>query len=227
MTEKPRAPAFVADFSKTGQTPHEDGRLDAPAFHRNHAAIWSIIGPWLQQQGGDVLEAGSGTGQHVVAFASQSPNITWWPSDYVEAHVRSIDGWRTQSGLPNIRPARHIDLAAPDWGLKADDSKVLRNLTAIFCANVVHISPWAVAEGLLGQSAGRLKPDGRLYMYGPFMRDGRHTAPSNAAFDASLRAENPAWGVRDIADIDAVAGRSGLRLTGIEAMPANNLILVF
>lgn len=204
-----------------------DGRLDAPAFHRNHEPIWSVIGPWLLQQSGNVLEAGSGTGQHVIEFARKSPHIVWWPSDYSNAHVRSIEAWRLHSALANVRPARRIDLAAPDWGLNTDDSKALRGLTAVFCANVVHIAPWNVAEGLLGHAAERLKPDGRLYMYGPFMRDGRHTAPSNAAFDASLRAQDAAWGVRDIADVAVVAGRSGLTLEEVVPMPANNFILVF
>lgn len=220
-------PSFVSDFSKTGQRPQDDGRLDAPAFHRNHEAIWSALSPWLLTQSGNVLEAGSGTGQHVVAFASQSPHITWWPSDYLDAHVRSIEAWRAHAGLNNIRPARRIDLAARHWGLSAEDSTTLRGLTAIFCANVVHIAPWSVAEGLLGHAAARLRPGGRLYIYGPFKRSGQHTAPSNAAFDASLRAENSEWGVRDIAELDAVAVRSGLALNEIVSMPANNFILVF
>jgi len=216
------APPNPFDPSSQGE-----GRLDAPAFHRNHEAIWSVLAPWLLTQSGNVLEAGSGTGQHVVEFARQSPDIVWWPSDYSVAHVQSIDAWRRHSGLANIQPARSIDLAAPDWGLSADDSKTLRNLTAIFCANVVHIAPWNVAEGLLGHAADRLKKDGRLYLYGPFMRDGEHTAPSNAAFDASLRRQDPAWGVRDIAALRAVAATSGLLLADIVPMPANNFILVF
>jgi len=200
--------------------------LDAPAFHRNHEPIWSAIGPWLLRQSGHVFEAGSGTGQHVVTFARKSPNITWWPSDHSEAYLGSIEAWRHNSGLPNIRPARRIDLSAPDWGLNAEDSAALRDLTAIFCANVVHIAPWNVAEGLLGQAAARLKPDGRLYLYGPFMREGQHTAPSNAAFDASLRAQNPQWGVRDIADLASLASVSGLMLAEIVPMPANNFMLI-
>jgi hypothetical protein len=207
--------------------PDHDGRLDAPAFHRNHDPIWSVIGPWLMRQTGDVFEAGSGTGQHVVAFARRSPHLMWWPSDYSAAHVRSIEAWRRHSGLANIRPARRIDLAAPDWGLNAQDSVALRGLTAIFCANVIHIAPWAAAEGLIGHTAARLKSGGRLYLYGPFMREGQHTAPSNATFDAGLRAQNPDWGVRDMADLAALADRSGLRLAEIVPMPANNFVLTF
>lgn len=205
--------------------PYQDGRLDAPAFHRNHGPIWSAIGPWLRQQDGQVLEAGSGTGQHVVEFARQSPHFIWWPSDYSETHLQSIDAWRSHSGLSNIRPARWIDLAAPDWGLGSEDSQTLRALTAIFCANVVHIAPWSVAAGLLGQAAKRLRARGRLYIYGPFKRDGQHTAPSNAAFDAALRHQDPQWGVRDIADLSAAA--IDLALIDVMPMPANNFILVF
>lgn len=218
-------PEFIVESGKNGIRSTLDGRLDAPAFHRNHEPIWSAIGPWLLQQGGNVFEAGSGTGQHVVEFARKSPHLVWWPSDYSDAHVRSIEAWRMRSGLDNIRPARWIDLSAPDWGLPAGDSQQLRDLTAVFCANVVHIAPWQVAQGLLGHAAERLKPGGRLYMYGPFMRHGQHTAPSNAAFDARLRAQNAQWGVRDIADIEAAA--SGLTPIEIVPMPANNFILVF
>jgi SAM-dependent methyltransferase len=218
-------PPFV-EFGKTVDAA-PDGRLDAPAFHRNHEPIWSVLAPWLTTQEGDVLEAGSGTGQHVAFFARQSPHLVWWPSDYSDEHLRSIDAWRAQAQLPNIRPARFIDLAAPDWGFSAEDARALRGLTAIFCANVIHIAPWRVAEGLFGQGAARLKPGGRLYLYGPFMRDGHHTAPSNAAFDANLRAKNAEWGIRDIADVEALAGNAGLKLTEIVPMPANNFMLVF
>ena len=206
---------------------HSDGRLDAPAFHRNHAPIWSVLAPYLARATGDVLEAGSGTGQHVVEFARQSPQLMWWPADYDAAHLQSIEAWRTHADLPNIQPPRFIDLSAPDWGLGADDSKRLTALAAIFCANVIHIAPWPVAVGLLTHAAARLRADGKLFLYGPFKRDGQHTAPSNEAFDQSLRARDPSWGVRDIADVTALADRNGLSLAGIVPMPANNMILVF
>jgi hypothetical protein len=100
-------------------------------------------------------------------------------------------------------------------------------LLAVFCANVIHIAPWRVAEGLVAGAARGLRPDGRLFLYGPFKRDGQHTAPSNAAFDASLRDNNPEWGVRDVDEVAALAQHNGLKLTEIVDMPANNLILVF
>lgn len=217
-------PSF--QFGKTASSA-PDGRLDAPAFHRNHEPIWAALAPWLSAQSGDVLEAGSGTGQHVVAFARQSPALVWWPGDYEEAHVRSIEAWRLHSGLPNIRPARRLDLAAPEWGLNEGDSQRLRGLTAVFCANVIYIAPWAVTEGLLAGAAARLRDGGRLYLYGPFMREGAHTAPSNAAFDASLRAQDLSWGVRDMTEVGALAAQAGLRMLQTVPMPANNFVLVF
>jgi SAM-dependent methyltransferase len=204
-----------------------DGRLDAPAFHRNHEPIWSVLAPYLADATGHVLEAGSGTGQHVVEFARQSPGLTWWPADYEPLHLQSIEAWRTYAGLPNIQPPRFIDLAEPDWGLDTEDSRALTDLAAIFCANVIHIAPWPVAEGLLTQAAHRLRADGKLFLYGPFKRDGQHTAPSNEAFDQSLRSRDPAWGVRDIADVETLARANGLTLASIVPMPANNMILIF
>uniref|UniRef100_Q07U95 SAM-dependent methyltransferase n=1 Tax=Rhodopseudomonas palustris (strain BisA53) TaxID=316055 RepID=Q07U95_RHOP5 len=205
----------------------DDGRLDAPAFHRNHGPIWQALSALLQDRDGEVLEAGSGTGQHVVYFAQQSPRTTWWPSDYGEAQLRSIEAWRTQSGLPNIRPPLQLDLADPVWSPAMRDGNGPGPLLAVFCANVIHISPWNVAKGLFVGAASYLRPDGYLVLYGPFQRDGEHTAPSNAAFDASLRASNPEWGVRDLAEVEALAQSVGLILRNSIEMPANNLVLVF
>ena len=205
----------------------DDLRLDAPAFHHNHAPIWDVLSRWLADKQGNVLEVGSGTGQHVVEFARKSPHLLWWPSDFDPRNVESIDAWRRHAQLGNIEAARRIDLAAPDWALSGDDSGTLSELTAILCANVIHISPWRTARGLMWGASQRLHPGGRLFLYGPFMQDGEHTAPSNAAFDASLRQRNPEWGVRDIADVREQAHLHGLSLSEIEPMPANNMILIF
>jgi SAM-dependent methyltransferase len=218
---------YVVEFGKDGRPVEPDGRLDAPAFHRNHQAIWAALQPFLAGKSGDVLEAGSGTGQHVVDFARRSPRITWWPSDLNEQHLKSIAAWRIHAGLANIRPPLRIDLSDPVWCSQMHDGSGPGELLAVFCANVIHIAPWRVAEGLFAGAARYLRADGRLFLYGPFKRDGKHTAPSNAAFDASLRDRNPEWGVRDIADLEKLAGGVGLMLTDIAEMPANNLILVF
>jgi SAM-dependent methyltransferase len=218
---------YVAEFGKDGRRIEPDGRLDAAAFHRNHEPIWAVLQEFLDRKTGDVLEAGSGTGQHVVHFARHSPDIVWWPSDFNEAHLKSIAAWRAHAGLPNIRPPLRIDLTDPQWAQAMQDGGVLPELLAVFCANVIHIAPWRVAEGLFAGAGNTLRADGRLFLYGPFKRCGKHTALSNAVFDASLRERDSEWGVRDIADLEQLAERAGLVLREAVEMPANNLILTF
>ena len=218
---------FVVEFGKDGRPVEPDGRLDAAAFHRNHAPISAVLEKFLLGQTGDVLEAGSGTGQHVVHFARHAPDITWWPSDLNEAHLRSIEAWLKHSGVPNVRSPRRIDLSDPAWASAMRDSGGPAELLAIFCANVIHIAPWRVAEGLFAGAARYLRADGRLFLYGPFKRDGKHTALSNAVFDTSLRNQDAEWGVRDITDLEKLADSVGLNLIEISDMPANNLILAF
>jgi SAM-dependent methyltransferase len=218
---------YVVEFGKDGRPVEPDGRLDAPAFHRNHQAIWPVLQQFLAGKSGDVVEAGSGTGQHVVEFARQSPEIVWWPSDLNEQHLRSIAAWRAHAGLANIRPPLRIDLSDPAWCPEMHDGSGPDQLLAVFCANVIHIAPWRVAEGLFAGAGHYLRPDGRLFLYGPFKRGGKHTALSNAVFDSSLRDNNPDWGVRDIEALEELAASAGLKLIEIAGMPANNLILVF
>jgi hypothetical protein len=224
---------FVVEFGKDGRPVEPDGRLDAAAFHRNHQPIWAVLERLLAGKSGDVVEAGSGTGQHVVHFASHTPDITWWPSDLNEQHLKSINAWRAHSGLSNIRPPLRIDLSDPAWCPEMRDGgqgsllAAPGQLLAVFCANVVHIAPWRVAEGLFAGAGRYLRADGRLVLYGPFKRDGQHTAISNAVFDTSLRDNNPEWGVRDIADLEKLAATAGLVLIETVKMPANNLILAF
>nr|WP_249151136.1 DUF938 domain-containing protein [Bradyrhizobium sp. JYMT SZCCT0180] len=201
--------------------------MDAAAFHRNHAPIWEVLQKFLAGKSGDVLEAGSGTGQHVVHFARHAPDVTWWPSDYNDAHLSSIAAWRAHAGLPNIRPEMRIDLSDPAWCSQMQDGSGPSDLLAVFCANVIHIAPWRVAEGLFAGASRYLHRDGRLFLYGPFKRDGKHTALSNAVFDTSLRDRDPEWGVRDIADVSRLAEGVGLALIETVPMPANNFILVF
>jgi SAM-dependent methyltransferase len=220
-------PEYVVEFGKDGGPVELDGRLDAAAFHRNHQPIWEVLRKFLDGKSGDVLEAGSGTGQHVVEFARRSPQITWWPSDFNEAHLNSIAAWRAHAQLANVRAALRIDLSDPSWYPAMPDGNGPGPLLAVLCANVIHIAPWRVAEGLIAGAARFLRPDGRLFLYGPFKRDGKHTAPSNAAFDASLRNNNPEWGVRDIGDVQRLAESAGLHLDEIADMPANNFMLVF
>ena len=218
---------FVVEFGKDGRPVEADGRLDAAAFHRTHVPIWAVLEKFLAGQSGDVVEVGSGTGQHVVHFAAHTPGITWWPSDLNENHLKSIEAWRAHAGLPNIRRPLRIDLTDPAWCPQMHDGSGPAGLLAVFCANVVHIAPWRVAEGLFAGAARYLRSDGRLFLYGPFKREGRHTALSNAVFDTSLREQNPEWGVRDIADLEKLAEAVGLALIETTEMPANNMILAF
>jgi len=218
---------FVVEFGKDGRPVEPDGRLDAPAFHRNHQAIRAVLQPFLAGKSGDVVEAGSGTGQHVVDFARLMPGIIWWPSDLNEQHLKSIAAWRAYADLRNIRAPLRIDLSDPAWCPEMHDGSGPKNLKAVFCANVIHIAPWRAAEGLFAGTGRYLPADGRLFLYGPFKRGGNHTAVSNAVFDTSLREGNSEWGVRDIEALEKLAGQAGLALVEIAEMPANNLILVF
>ena len=217
----PPQPRFVVEFGKDGTPPAEAGRLDAPAFHRNHDAIWQALAPHLTAARENVLELGSGTGQHTVAYAALTPALTWHPSDLQEGHLASIEAWRTHTGLANVAPPQRIDLTDPGWNWTPGGL-----LTAMLCINVLHISPWCVSQNLIAGAGRLLDRAGRLFVYGPFKRDGAHTAPSNAEFDASLRARNPDWGVRDTRDLAALAAANGLTLADVVPMPANNFILV-
>jgi hypothetical protein len=163
----------------------------------------------------------------VADFARHIPEITWWPSDFNEQHLKSIAAWQAHAALPNIRPPLRIDLSDPAWCAEMHDGSGPSKLLAVFCANVIHIAPWRVAEGLFAGAGRYLRADGRLFLYGPFKRGGRHTAMSNAVFDTSLRDRNAEWGVRDIEALEKLAASAGLALIEVAEMPANNLILVF
>jgi SAM-dependent methyltransferase len=216
-------PEFVVEFDQKADG--TDDRLDAAAYHRNFAPVLAVLQRLLGERSGHVLEIGSGTGQHVVGFARALPALTWWPTDPNASHLRSIAAWRLHSGLPNVAPPFALDVADPGARLEGE-GRPPGALTAIVVVNVLHIAPWSVSEGILRIAGRSLGPDGILAVYGAFRRGGAHTAPSNAAFDASLRQENPAWGVRDVEAVAEIAGAQGLGLREIVGMPANNLTLV-
>jgi hypothetical protein len=150
--------------------------------------------------------------------------LTWWPSDIDNAaHVASIRAWRDFAGAANVRDPQAIDLMDKDWDVSGPPG----TFAAMLAINLTHISPWPASENLIAGAGRWLTPGGRLFVYGPFMRDGAHTAPSNAQFDASLRAGNAAWGVRDIAALAALGEAAGVPLIETVAMPANNFTLMF
>lgn len=199
----------------------ETARRDAPATRRNAAAILEVLRETLPETG-TILEIGSGTGQHASAFAPALAPRFWLPSDPDPGQRASIAAWIADMDPPRPLPPRAIDAAAPEWDVRAED-----NITAITSANVIHISPWSTSQGLIAGAGRILPPGGVLHFYGPFKRGGVHTTDSNAAFDASLRARDPAWGVRDLDDIEALAKTAGLILDRVIDMPSNNFSVVF
>jgi len=205
----------------------EDRRLNAPTFHRNHIPILVVLRQVLAGRSGHVVEIGAGSGQHVHAYAEAMPEFIWWPTDISPRHLESIDAWRAHCDAENLMPPVVLDASEDDWRFGQPGRPPAEDLTAMFSANVIHISPFAVARGIIAAAGRHLGADGVLLFYGPFMRDGVHTAESNARFDVSLRAENPDWGVRDMADLGALAADHGLEMCRAVEMPANNFVLVY
>jgi hypothetical protein len=196
-----------------------DGRRFAPAAARNRGPILAVLERVLPPRG-LVLEISSGTGEHAVAFAERLPGLVFQPSDVDPDSLASIEAWRRHSGLANVRAPLALDVHATPWPLTdAPD--------AIVCSNMIHIAPWTACLALLDGAASWLAPGAPLVLYGPFREGGVHTAPSNAAFDASLRERDARWGVRDLDEVAAEASARGLALEEVVAMPANNRTVVF
>jgi SAM-dependent methyltransferase len=190
----------------------------APSVARNRDPILDVLRRVLPPAG-LVLEIASGTGEHAVHVAAALPALTWQPSDRDPQALASNAAHRAAASLSNLAPPLALDVTAPAWPLAQAD--------AIVCINMIHIAPWAACEGLMAGAGRVLSAGGVLYLYGPFQQGGAPTAPSNAAFDENLRARDPAWGVRDLGAVAAVAAANGLDLEARIEMPANNLSLVF
>jgi hypothetical protein len=195
-----------------------DVRRSAPATQRNREPILAVLARVLPSAG-LVLEVASGTGEHACFFASKLPELTWQPSDLDDGNRASIAAWRDEAALPNLRAPLALDATSARWTIERAD--------ALVNINMIHIAPWAACEGLLRGAARVLPPGAPLVLYGPFRRGGRHTAPSNEAFDRGLRAQNAAWGVRDLDEVTRAAAAEGLPLAEIVEMPANNLSVIF
>lgn len=192
----------------------------APAAARNTGPILEVLNAQLPASG-RALEIASGAGQHAVAFAQNFPDIAWQPSD-PEANARaSIAARRQQAGLKNLEPPLDIDVMQERW-----PDALERPFDALLAINLIHISPWAACAGLLSGAGELLGAGGLMFLYGPYKKDGIHTAASNVRFEAWLQAQNPEYGVRDIGDVAREAGKHGLRLDDAVAMPANNFSLI-
>jgi SAM-dependent methyltransferase len=194
-----------------------DDRRSAPHVARNAAPIVEVLRGVLPPRG-LVLEIASGSGEHVLHFAREFPNLLFQPSDPEPAALRSIEAWRAEAGTFNLLPALALDARAAEWPVAAAD--------AILCINMIHISPWAATLGLVRGAARLLAPGAPLYLYGPYRQAGVATAASNEAFDESLMSRDPEWGLRDLEDVVAVAEAAGFRQDRIVTMPANNLSVV-
>ena len=199
------------------ENPDAGDRRSAPAALRNREPIAEVLREWLPDRG-LVLEIASGTGEHAVFFAERFPRLEWQPSDVHPDALQSIGAWRDAAGLPNVRAPLAIDASRPEWPIDGAD--------AVLSINMVHISPWSSALGLIDGAARLLPMEGPLILYGPWLSDAIPTAPSNLAFDADLRRRDTEWGLRRVEEFAAAARERGLELVETRQMPANNLMLL-
>jgi hypothetical protein len=205
------------DSRRFYETAASGPRRSAPAALRNREPIANVLGKWLPKSG-LVLEIASGTGEHAVYFAERFRELEWQPSDVHADALASIAAWREAAELPNLHPPLVIDAASSDWPVERAD--------AVLSINMVHISAWLSALGLLDGAARLLRSGAPLILYGPWLSDDVPTAPSNLAFDADLKRRDPAWGLRRVEDFAAAAESRGLLLQETRQMPANNMMLL-
>jgi hypothetical protein len=208
----------MGDVRRFYEGPAAGARRSAPAALRNREPIAEGLADWLPPAG-LVLEIASGTGEHAAYFAERFPTLDWQPSDIHPDALSSIAAWRETSRLPNLRPPLVLDASSEDWPIERAD--------AVLSINMVHISPWASALGLLDGAARLLSSGSPLILYGPWLKDDIATVPSNLDFDADLKRRDPAWGLRRVEDFAAAAEPRGLTLDAVERMPANNLMMLW
>jgi len=207
----------VTDERRFYEAPVAGARRSAPAVARNRVPIGDVLVEWLPQSG-TVLEIASGSGEHALYFAERFPGLEWQPSDVHPDALASIAAWRATAGLANVRPPIALDAAVPDWRID--------RAGAVLSINMVHISPWASAIGLIEGAARLLGPGAPLILYGPWLKDDVRTAPSNLAFDVDLRHRDPEWGLRRVEDFAAAPAARGFDLAETRPMPANNFMLL-
>ena len=208
----------MTDERRFYEAPAAGARRSAPAALRNREPIADVLADWLPKSG-TVLEVASGTGEHVTFFAERFPGLAWQPSDVHPDALDSIRAWRAEAGLPNLREPLILDASAPEWPIGEAD--------AVLNINMVHISPWGAALGLLAGGARVLPAGGTLILYGPWLKADIETMPSNLEFDAELKRRDPEWGLRWVEDFVAAAAQKGLKMEETRLMPANNLMLLF
>ena len=207
----------MTDERRFYEAPASGARRSAPAALRNREHIAGVLAEWLPTAG-LVLEIASGTGEHAVYFAERFPKLEWQPTDVHPNALESVEAWQRAAGLPNLRSPLILDASSADWPIgKAD---------AVLSINMVHISPWKSALGLLDGAARVLSSGSPLIMYGPWLKDDIPTAPSNLDFDADLKRRDPEWGLRRVEEFAEAAASRELHLEATHAMPANNLMLL-
>ncbi len=211
-----RKPQF--NYMKNNFT--HDLRKFAPATERNREPILEILQQILPSEG-RVLEIASGSGQHAVFFAPFFPNLQWYPSDCDGTCQDSIQSWINFNPNANLKSPLNLDVSQPNWWLE-----VPQEINVMLCINMIHIAPWSAFLGLMEGAKELLSTDGILYLYGPYQRNGKHTAPSNAEFDRFLRLQNSQWGVRHLEEVISLAEEKGFKCIDIIVMPANNLSVV-
>jgi len=210
------APIALEDRETAGE------RLFSPSAARNREPIRHVFLAHMPTAG-RILEVGGGTGEPAVCLAQALPDVEWLTGDPDPASRGSIAAWIAEADLANLKGPHAIDVTADAWGV--EDAAPFAGLVSI---NMIHIAPFDAATGLFAGAGRLLAPGGKLFVYGPFTREGAHTAPSNEAFDASLKSRDPRWGVRDIEhDLAPLAQKNALALETVVEMPANNLSLVF
>lgn len=198
-----------------------DPRRDTPSFHRNIEAITHVLGGIIQNKHAHVLEIASGSGQHVTHFGHAFPDMVFQPTEYDAASLPSIDAWSETTR--NVLSARRLDITDKHWF----ENEIPR-FDVLFCANVIHITPFTVTQALFAGAARNLKkPTGKLLLYGPYKVDGTHTSEGNIEFDLWLKEKDKSFGIRDIGEVESVARRNGFVLAKSHAMPANNFIQEF
>ena len=199
-----------------------DARQYAPATQRNREPIFKILSKIIPANS-NILEISSGTGEHAIFFAERLQSCRWIPSDLNPGALQSIMGWKDACLIDNLESPLLIDVAQDKWQQQVANLEI----NAIVNINMIHIAPWQACTGLITGASRILPPGGVLYLYGPYKRNGEHTAPSNASFDRSLRDRNPLWGVRDLSEVVTTAQAHNFKLQQVIAMPANNLSVVF